>query len=1388
MIRILLLVFIVGIGFPVFSQLTVSGIAKDASCNSSGEVSLTASGGDGIYTYKIISNTCGEVLPPSQTSNVFKSLSTCSYTFEVSDGSGKKGTLTVSIGGNYLAPLITTSVNGCTFSVIVTRGSTPYKYEISTDNGATWSTSSQPSWTQMPNGNYLIRVTDACNVSRLVSTTVALDPVEYFTQVYYPFNGANRDSFEIFNLHGGQGPYKVKLLVGTDTINTSNNRFSWKTLPPKTCDQVKVIIQHACGTDIQRLKLSVVELSCVSFANGSLKVRELYGLGPWDYTFFDETNIPIPSTSNATNQVRKNSLFYQSSVKDACGDYAYFTRINAYLARPEIIFRTKNDCNNFASASLNITSTNSYENKVFPEVYDVECTTCIPISTTKVLSGQSVTIANLAPGKNTIKIKDTCGGTWTCTSQLVLAQFIGCDAADFKLVNSFIADNRPFGTSFSGDTITNAQYILKNSNGEVLKMNTTGKFDSLPPGNYKCEAMATGCQSLSSSFEIKKTIVDFIPQIGFNIGNDPNQVTRPCSKWYILYLPQTYLPYTLRDSSGKLINESGRNGNSTVFFNFLKPGKYFAKSELNCTVKEIILPDVKPTIHVETITPCPAGGSVTFNGSKNWTQWKDYFKSFGLDLFYYNNAADWYDNKSKSIFNYDTAQHTYYNLLPNQNYRFYIYSAFNFNSSLTTCPSDSIDVKMPNYTPPSIQNSASILCGNNGLLQFKVKNGSSPFSLQEKNATYTTLIGNITTTQDTLITVSGLSSGTHFFTLADACGNTSNIQSTLTSLDSITNLKNCDGSVTLAFYSFPGASYIWKNGSTILGTQPSINIPSPKLGDTYTLTFQYNNCQTDRSFTIHNNIPTFKVIVTPSKKKLALCSPQDSIVLKAVAVGTPYTSLKWNTGDTSSTLKISKGGLYTLTYLNEFGCGKTDTFTILQPSPLDPQASIKNISCYGKNDGTFSTQVTGGTMPYAYQWSTGGSLDLIQNLSKGHYSLKIKDSLDCIAFVEGDIIEPDSLTNTILVKNQSCSGVTDGSLSVIPKGGTSPYTYLWNNNQTTATITNLKAGIYSVIIKDASGCMISRSGALLVGAPLESVRNDSICFGSKLTIANKDYNKTGSYSISLKTNLGCDSTVTLNLVVRDSLAFSVTKTDPLCFGIFDGTIKISPQIAGSYQYFINDKLLNKPDTNKLKPDTYVIKIKNKSGCENSQSITILSPAELKADLGKDTTIRYGDSIKLNFTTVNFNKADIIKTVYSGIPYMTCSNCQEITGKPDSKSLVKVTITTKNGCLITDEKIVNVSFEYKIYAPNIIQLNSSVNNRFTLFGGKEVSGIKYLSVYNRWGDLIFTQTDFLPNDPNAGWDGTYKNLAVEAGVYLYDAVVIFRDGGEIRFKGDVTLLR
>ena len=93
--------------------------------------------------------------------------------------------------------LITTSVNGCTFSVIVTRGSTPYKYEIeSTDNGATWSTSSQPSWTQMPNGNYLIRVTDACNVSRLVSTTVALDPVEYFTQVYYPFNGANRDSFK----------------------------------------------------------------------------------------------------------------------------------------------------------------------------------------------------------------------------------------------------------------------------------------------------------------------------------------------------------------------------------------------------------------------------------------------------------------------------------------------------------------------------------------------------------------------------------------------------------------------------------------------------------------------------------------------------------------------------------------------------------------------------------------------------------------------------------------------------------------------------------------------------------------------------------------------------------------------------------------------------------------------------------------------------------------------------------------------------------------------------------------------------------------------------------------------------------------------------------------
>ena len=51
-----------------------------------------------------------------------------------------------------------------------------------------------------------------------------------------------------------------------------------------------------------------------------------------------------------------------------------------------------------------------------------------------------------------------------------------------------------------------------------------------------------------------------------------------------------------------------------------------------------------------------------------------------------------------------------------------------------------------------------------------------------------------------------------------------------------------------------------------------------------------------------------------------------------------------------------------------------------------------------------------------------------------------------------------------------CNGSSDGSATVTTSGGTAPYTYLWDDGQTTAMAGALTAGSYTVTVTDANGC------------------------------------------------------------------------------------------------------------------------------------------------------------------------------------------------------------------------------------------------------------------------------------------------------------------------------
>ncbi len=120
---------------------------------------------------------------------------------------------------------------------------------------------------------------------------------------------------------------------------------------------------------------------------------------------------------------------------------------------------------------------------------------------------------------------------------------------------------------------------------------------------------------------------------------------------------------------------------------------------------------------------------------------------------------------------------------------------------------------------------------------------------------------------------------------------------------------------------------------------------------------------------------------------------------------------------------------------------------------------------------------TGGTGCVSHiSWNNGATTASITGISAGTYAVTISDANGCTDSASVVITEPISLiASTIVDSNISCNTGNDGGATATATGGTMPYTYSWSNAATTASITGVSAGTYSVTISDANGCTDSAS-------------------------------------------------------------------------------------------------------------------------------------------------------------------------------------------------------------------------------------------------------------------------------------------------------------------------
>ena len=383
----------------------------------------------------------------------------------------------------------------------------------------------------------------------------------------------------------------------------------------------------------------------------------------------------------------------------------------------------------------------------------------------------------------------------------------------------------------------------------------------------------------------------------------------------------------------------------------------------------------------------------------------------------------------------------------------------------------------------------------------------------------------------------------------------------------------------------------------------------------------------------------------------------DSIILD---IGNTFDYYEWSTGvadSTISTITVA-GGTFSVTVTDHYGCESTASIKVEEPPDLTGTITSLDVKCNGGSDGVANLTVAGGFPPYSYLWSNSEVTEDISALSPGNYSVTITDNILCSITASATISNPSLLSSSITVSDVTCFENSDGIADLTVLGGTSPYTFNWDNGSTTEDLSNLSAGIYIVTISDANLCSATASATISKPSAALSayiIANNVSCKGGSngstdVTVSGGTSPYTylwsngaltknitglsaGSYNLTVTDANLCTTTATVSISEPlASLTASISKTDVSCFGTVSGSIDLTVS-GGTHDYnFLWNIGQITEDISGIGVGIYTVTITDNNGCTEISSVTINQPNEIIVDANVNNITCYGGndgSISLN---------------------------------------------------------------------------------------------------------------------------------------------------------------
>lgn len=184
--------------------------------------------------------------------------------------------------------------------------------------------------------------------------------------------------------------------------------------------------------------------------------------------------------------------------------------------------------------------------------------------------------------------------------------------------------------------------------------------------------------------------------------------------------------------------------------------------------------------------------------------------------------------------------------------------------------------------------------------------------------------------------------------------------------------------------------------------------------------------------------------------------------------GIPPYEFTWSNGVPGPALIDVPAGTYDVTVTDALGCKYTRSDMVLnEPDPIQLHNQSVPASCFDTADASAIITAVGGTSPYLYRWPDGSFGNSKNGLAAGTYNVNVIDNNGCSSAETVTIVQPEEMEITPFTLNNK---ICKASINVVPDGGTAPYTYEWEDGNTTSTQTNLCPGFYTVQITDNNGC------------------------------------------------------------------------------------------------------------------------------------------------------------------------------------------------------------------------------------------------------------------------------------------------------------------------------